>query len=111
MGNKETEEKYNGIKENAQIVDDIRDDIKQLENKKRSTKMTVSMSHKKTGEMDTLLKNTFEPLKGYMGESTKIAGRVKAAQKKKADYAKLKEEINLAVLKTLEEVRFWLILA
>jgi hypothetical protein len=66
--------------------------------------MTVSMSHKKTGELDTVLKNTFDPLRSYLGESHKVAGRVKAAQEKKAEYIQLKEDINKAVLEVLEEV-------
>lgn len=103
--NKQTEEKYNDIKENAKLVDDIREEIRNLENKKRSKKVTVSATHTKTTETENILKSTFEPLKGYLKESGNVASRVKQAVQKKEDYIALKEKINMAVIEVLEEVK------
>jgi ElaB/YqjD/DUF883 family membrane-anchored ribosome-binding protein len=101
---KETEEKYNSIKENAQLVDDLREEIRVLEAKKRDLKISVSKSHTKVNEIESMLRNTFDPLRGYLGESNKVASRSKAAALKKEDYVKLKDEINQAVLKIMSEV-------
>ena len=96
--------KYNDIKENAKLVDDIRAEIREFEDKKRSLKMTISTGHNKSKEVENFIKSTFDPLKGYLTESDKIGARVKAATKKKEDYIKLKENINTAVLQALDEV-------
>lgn len=103
-GNKETEEKYNNIKENAKLVDDIRDEIRQFENKKRSLKITVSSGHTKATEIQNVLKSSFDPLKAYLKESSNVASRVKQAIAKKNEYVQLKQDINMAVLEVLEEV-------
>lgn len=102
--NKHTEDKYNNIKENAKLVDDIRDEIRTLENKKRSKKITLSSTHTKTTETDNILKSTFDPLKGYLKESANVGSRVKQALEKKESYVKLKDKINMAVIEVLEEV-------
>lgn len=101
--NKDTESKYNGIKENAQLVDDIRADIRDLENKKRSTKTNISMTHKSVGELENLLKSTFDPLSTYVMETQKVASRVKTATQRKEGLFNLKEQINNAVLEIFDE--------
>lgn len=103
-GNKETESRYNSIKENAQLVDELRNEIRTLESDKRSVKLNVTLSHKKVGELENILKSTFDPLKSYLEDSDRVAGRVKASIVKKEDYIKLKERINAAVFDVLSEV-------
>lgn len=66
--------------------------------------MTISTSHSKTKEVEGFIKSTFDPLKGYLTEAEKIGARVKGSMKKKEEYMKLKESINIAVLDVLEEV-------
>lgn len=103
-GNKETEGKYNDIKENAKLVDDIRAEIRDLEEKKRSLKMTISVNHNKAKEVENFIQSTYNPLKGYLTEADKIGSRVKTATAKRASHMKLKEDINMAVLDVLKEV-------
>ena len=69
--------------------------------------MTTTTNHAKTKEVENFLKSTFDPLKGYLTEADKIASRVKAATKKKEDYTKMKENINIAVLEVLDEVLYF----
>lgn len=104
-GNKETENKYNTIKENAQLVDDLRAEIRDLETKKKTKAMSVSMNHKKTTDLEALLKSTFDPLKSYVVDSQKVAGRVKNGTERKEGYLKLKEQINAGTLDIMREVR------
>ncbi len=61
------------------------------------------MVHRNVKEMEPLLKQTFDPIESYATETTKIAGRVKAATQKKESLAKLKEEINTAALQIFDE--------
>lgn len=86
------------------MVDDLREEVRQLETKKRTVKASLSAAHTKNNEVETLLKSSFEPLRGYLGESNKVASRSKAAALKKEDYLRLKEEINQAVLNIMAEV-------
>lgn len=85
-------------------MDDLRQEISNLEAKKRTLKTQVSSAHTKNSEVESLLRNSFEPLRGYLGESNKVASRSKAAALKKEDYLRLKEEINQAVLRIMTEV-------
>lgn len=66
--------------------------------------MSMSTGHTKTGEVQNLLKSTFEPLKSYLIEADNVASRVKQTKQKKEEYVQLKENINMAVLEVLEEV-------
>jgi hypothetical protein len=63
-----------------------------LETKKKELKMSVSKSHTKVNEIESMLRNTFDPLRGYLGESNKVASRSKAAALKKEDYVRLKDQ-------------------
>ena len=68
--------------------------------------MTISTGHNKAKEVESFIKSTFDPLKNYLTEADKIGARVKAATKKKEDYVKLKQSINVAVLEVLDEVTY-----
>lgn len=103
-GDKETEERYNAIKENAQLVDDIRAEIRKLESDKRSVKLTINLLHKKTTEIETILNSTFQPLQNYLDDSQRVASRVKAAVSKKEEYEDIKNSLNQAVLDVFTEV-------
>jgi chromosome segregation ATPase len=103
-GDKETEERYNAIKENAQLVDDIRTEIRKLESDKRSVKLTINLLHKKTSEIEAILISTFQPLQNYLEDSQRVASRVKAAVSKKEDYDDIKNNLNQAVLDVFTEV-------
>ncbi len=104
-GDKETEERYNAIKENAQLVDDIRAEIRKFESDKRSAKITINLLHKKTTEIENILKSTFEPLHNYLEDSHRVASRVKAAVSKKQEFEDIKSSLNQAVFDVFTEVR------
>jgi chromosome segregation ATPase len=104
QGDKETEERYNSIKENAQLVDDIRGEIRKLESDKRSAKLTINLLHKKTSEIETILKTTYDPLHTYLEDSHRVASRVKAAVLKKQEYEEIKNTLNEAALEVFREV-------
>ena len=61
------------------------------------------MVHKKVSEIEGLLKSTFDPLSNYLGESSRVAGKVKAAVSKKENLSNLKQDINSAVFEILNE--------
>lgn len=103
-GDKETETRYNSIKENAQLVDEIRAEIRKLESDKRSAKITINLLHKKTSEIESILKTTYDPLHNYLEDSHRVASRVKAAVIKMQEYEDIKNNLNYAALEVLREV-------
>lgn len=101
--NKETEEKYNNIKENAQIVEDLKKDIRTLESEITSNKRNNFMNDKKSKDIEKVLKSTFQSLKTYEADSSRVASRVKTSTLKKEKLEKLKAELNKAVFDVLQE--------